>query len=289
MGLINAGDVNLYYEEQGHGTAILLIAPSGATAATWGGLVDDLADVGRVITYDRRGYTRSGGGVVRNAATHTRDAAALLDALAPAPAVIVGTSAGATIALDLAVRRPDLVRAVVAHEAPWRALLHPAPAGLLALARMQWLAWRRDYADAAEVLLSYVYSYRDGGTAWEAFPPEWRQVARTNGRAVIADLQATLGSYPRARDLARLTTPVVCTYGARSGNYMHATTRALANTIPSATLSEIAGAAHAVPFDAPARFADVIARAVTTTETATNAAKPNTAPTTPKVDHPPGA
>ena len=33
--------------------------------------------------------------------------------------VDVGTSAGATIALDLAVRRPDLVRAVVVHEAAW--------------------------------------------------------------------------------------------------------------------------------------------------------------------------
>lgn len=278
MGLINVDDIDLYYEERGKGPPILLIPPSGATASTWGGLVDDLTNVGRVIAYDRRGYTRSGGETVRTAAVHTHDAAGLLETLAAAPAVVVGISAGATIAVDLAVRRSDLVRAVVAHETPWRALLHPTVAGLAALARMQWLAWRGQYADAAEVLLRYVYSYRDSGTAWDAFPAEWRQVARRNGRAVVADLRATLGSYPGARDLARISTPVVCTYGTRSGTYMRATTRALANAIPTATLREVDGAAHAVSFDAPDNFthviSDVLARSAP--QPGTNAVSPST-------------
>jgi hypothetical protein len=33
------------------------------------------------------------------------------------PGANAGTSAGATIAVDIAVRRPDLVQAVIAHEA----------------------------------------------------------------------------------------------------------------------------------------------------------------------------
>jgi pimeloyl-ACP methyl ester carboxylesterase len=37
--------------------------------------------------------------------THTADAATLLESLQAAPAVVVGTSAGAGIAIDLAVRR----------------------------------------------------------------------------------------------------------------------------------------------------------------------------------------
>ena len=92
--------------------------------------------------------------------------------------MVVGTSAGATIALDLAVRRPDLVRAVVVHEAAWRALRHPDASGLGTLARMQWLAWRGRYPEAAETLLRWVYSYRDGGSAWDAFPEQWRRTAR---------------------------------------------------------------------------------------------------------------
>src|SRR5215467_14570738 len=135
MGFVKARGSKFYYEEGGDGPPILLIPPAGATASTWGTLAGHLAGAGRVIAYDRRGYDRSGGEVVRSAAEHTRDAVAVLDVLEARPAVAVGTSAGATIALDLAVRRPDLVRAVVVHEAAWRALRHPDASGLGMLAR----------------------------------------------------------------------------------------------------------------------------------------------------------
>jgi len=266
MGFVKARGSSFYYEEQGDGPPILLIPPAGSTASTWGALIGDLAGAGRVIAYDRRGYTRSGGEVVRSAAEHTRDAAAVLEALNARPAVVAGTSAGATIALDLAVRRPDLVRAVVVHEAPWRALRHASASGLGTLARMQWLAWRGRYGEAAETLLRWVYAYRDGGSAWDAFPQQWRQTARENGRSVVADLQATLGGHPRAQELATITAPVVCTYGSRSRSYMRSVTRALAQAIPTASVREIDGTAHAVPFDAPGNFARVIAEAMRSSE-----------------------
>ncbi len=266
MGFIKARGSNFYYEEMGEGPPILLIPPAGSTASTWGALAGDLAGVGRVIAYDRRGYSRSGGEVVRSAPAHALDAAAVLEALEARPAVAVGTSAGAAIALDLAVRRPDLVRTVVAHEAPWRALRHPDASGLGTLARMQWLAWRGRYAQAAETLLRWVYAYRDGGSAWDEFPEEWRRTARENGRSVVADLRATLGGHPRAQDLAKITAPVVCTYGSRSRSYMRSITRWLAQAIPTASVREIDGAAHAVPFDAPGNFVQVIVEAIRSSE-----------------------
>jgi pimeloyl-ACP methyl ester carboxylesterase len=259
MEYIKARGSSLYYEEQGAGQPILLIPPAGSTASTWGALPGDLAGAGQVITYDRRGYSRSGGEVVRSAAEHALDAAALLEALEAGPVVVAGTSAGATIALDLAVRRPDLVRAVVVHEAAWRALRHPDASGLGTLARMQWLAWRGRYPEAAETLLRWVYSYRDGGTAWDAFPEQWRQTARGNGRSVVADLKSSMGGYPRVTALATITAPVVCTYGSRSRGYMRAVTRSLAKAVPTATVREIGGTAHAVQFDAPGAFTQVIA------------------------------
>ena len=60
MGFIKARGSNFYYEEMGEGPPIL-IPPAGSTASTWGAVVGDLAGVGRVIAYDRRGYSRSGG------------------------------------------------------------------------------------------------------------------------------------------------------------------------------------------------------------------------------------
>jgi pimeloyl-ACP methyl ester carboxylesterase len=280
MAYVDVAGATLYYEEYGRdGPPILLIPPSGATAATWGGVVDGLAAVGRVITYDRRGYSRSGGEVVRSVAVHTSDAVALLEAVATAPAVAVGTSAGATIALDLAVRRPDLVRAVVVHEAPWRALRHPTVSALVTLARMEWLTLNRRHSAAADVLLRYVYAYRDGGSAWDAFPDKWRQIARHHGRAVVSDLHSTLGERPRARDLATITVPVCCTYGSRSRTYMRSTMRALADVIPTATLREIAGAAHAAPFDAADEFVQAIASVMTSaTRSGTSLGRKKTCP-----------
>ena len=171
---------DLYYEEVGEGVPILLIHPAGATASTWGSAIGQLARIGRVITYDRRGYARSGGATVRSVSMHTADAAAVLEHLRTPPAVVVGTSAGAAIATDLAVRRPDLVRVVVAHEFPWRFAHHlPTVSQVMALAMIGSLALRGRHGDAADALLRSAYTYRDGGSAWDAFPAEWRQAGAT--------------------------------------------------------------------------------------------------------------
>lgn len=255
----------LYYEESGEGVPILLVHPAGATASTWGPAFEELAGIGRVIAYDRRGYARSGGEPARSMSIHTADAATLLESLQAAPAVVVGTSAGAGIAIDLAVRRPDLVRTVVAHEFPWRVIRHlPTRSQAAALARIGWLALRRRHGDAADALLRFVYTYQDGGSAWDAFPGEWRRVGRENGRAALVDLRNSIGDYPSRADLATVTAPVVCSYGARSPGTMLRDVRALAGAIPQARLHRIEGSGHAAPFDATAGFVELIGSAVAT-------------------------
>ena len=81
MGSVRSDGCDLYYEEMGEGVPILLIHPAGATASTWGAATEELARIGRVITYDRRGYARSGGEPARSISTHTADAAAILESL----------------------------------------------------------------------------------------------------------------------------------------------------------------------------------------------------------------
>lgn len=259
MAALDARASDLYYEEKGNGLPVLLIHPSGATGSTWGALVDDLAEVGRVIAYDRRGYRRSGGEPVHSIRAHTEDAAGLLEALGTPPAVVVGTSVGATIAIDLALRRPDLVRAVVAHESPWRVTRQPpTPSLIAALARMGWLSARGRHADAAAAFLRFAYAYRDGETAWDAFPEEWRQTVSENAEAALTDIRIAISGYPNAKALATITLPVTCTYGARSAPTLVRVAHSLARAIPTARLREIPGAAHAAAFDSPANFAQVI-------------------------------
>jgi pimeloyl-ACP methyl ester carboxylesterase len=242
---------------------MLLIHPSGSTTDTWGSFVDDLARIGRVITYDRRGYARSGGSMVRSVSTHTADAAALLEYLGTSPAVIVGTSAGAIIAIDLAVRRPDLVHAVVAHEAPWRFTRHlPSVSQLGALAKIGSYGVIGRHRAAAEVLLRNAYAYADGGSAWDAFPDEWRRIALENAQPTLADFRSTIRDYPSASELATINVPVLCTYGARSPKNMARLIRSLTEAIPTARTVRIDGAGHAAAFDQASNFVGVIAQTI---------------------------
>jgi 3-oxoadipate enol-lactonase len=244
----------------GEGVPILLIHPAGATASTWGSATEELARIGRVITYDRRGYARSGGEPVRSMSTHTADAAAILEYLRTPPAVVVGTSAGAAIAVDLAVRRPDLVQVVIAHEFPWRFARHlPTISQAAALLKIGSLVLRGRQSDAAEALLRSAYTYRDGASAWDAFPEEWRRAGRENARASLRDFRSSIGEYPPAADLASVEVPVMCTYGARSPDSMFRFARSLASAIPTARTHRIEGAGHAVAFDAPTDFVQLIA------------------------------
>jgi pimeloyl-ACP methyl ester carboxylesterase len=263
VGALGTGGCDLYHEVVGEGVPILLIHPSGATASTWGAATEELARIGRVIIYDRRGYARSGGEPVHSMSAHTADAAALLEHLQMRPAVVVGTSAGAAIAVDLAVRRPDLVKVVPAHEFPWRFTHRVPPASqIAALAKIGALALRGRHGDAAEVLLRTTYTYSDGASAWDAFPAEWRQVARENARAALADFRNSIVAYPSAADLATITVPVVCSYGSRSRKSMVGLVRSLAAAIPTATTRQIDGAGHAAPFDATTNFVRLIAASI---------------------------
>jgi esterase len=108
--------VRLYYEERGSGAPILCVHGAGSSALVWAPAIPDLARFGRVISYDRRGYTRSQRPdpyLPTSVAEHTDDAAALLDVLGATPAVVIGRSYGGYIAIDLALRYPKHVRALV--------------------------------------------------------------------------------------------------------------------------------------------------------------------------------
>lgn len=108
--------VRLYHEEHGSGAPILCIHGGGSSALMWADAVAELARLGRVIAYDRRGCTRSERPEPyerTSVAEQADDAAALLDALAAVPAVVIGRSYGGAVAIDLALRYPDRVRALV--------------------------------------------------------------------------------------------------------------------------------------------------------------------------------
>jgi len=105
-----------HYAERGAGAAILCIHGLSSSAQMWrDAAIDELARLGRVIVYDRRGCTRSERPepLETSVAQQAEDAAALLEGLDATPAVVIGRSYGGEVATELALRHRDHVRALV--------------------------------------------------------------------------------------------------------------------------------------------------------------------------------
>lgn len=115
---------SLHYEIRGAGPLLLLICGGVYDAAGYADLAERLADRHTVITYDRRGNSRSplaGPPAYQRIEVHADDAHRLLADLGATPdepADVFGNSSGAMIGLELATRHPEQLRTLVAHEPP---------------------------------------------------------------------------------------------------------------------------------------------------------------------------
>ncbi len=113
-GYLELGDVRTWYGERGRGEPLVLLHPGGADARAWAPNLDALSERFRVFTPERRGHGRTPD--VEGPITYelmARDTIAFLEAVVGGPARLVGCSAGAIVALLVALRRPDLTRRVV--------------------------------------------------------------------------------------------------------------------------------------------------------------------------------
>jgi acetyltransferase/esterase len=128
-GTVVTEGAEVYFERRGSGPALLLISGGGGDAGNYSGLADSLADEYTVLTYDRRGNSRSR---LRTDPTKLRveqqsaDARAVLEHNGMGSASVFGSSSGAVIGLDVAARAPHAVELLVAHEPPVISVLDDA-------------------------------------------------------------------------------------------------------------------------------------------------------------------
>jgi pimeloyl-ACP methyl ester carboxylesterase len=196
---------HLYYKIRGTGPILLLIAGGAGDAETFDLLAEHLVAHYTIVTYDRRGLTRSPLDDPDQAieiATHGDDACRLLAALSPAPAHVFGSSIGALIGLDLALHHPEQVRLLVAHEPPLGQLLSEAERPTV---DMQEIARREGGAAAIKALAASIgvqYADREPGVT---LPQETERSAANRDFFVTHDVGA-VGRY--RLDIAALqTTP----------------------------------------------------------------------------------
>jgi pimeloyl-ACP methyl ester carboxylesterase len=117
---------NIYYCVRGKGPLLLLLTGGDGDADSADPLRERLLDRYTVVTYDRRGLSRSTidpSAAASTLTTHSADAHELLAALTREPVFVMGSSIGALIGLDLVARHAEQVRTLIAHEPPaWQFL-----------------------------------------------------------------------------------------------------------------------------------------------------------------------
>ncbi len=109
-----ASGVELSFEVEGTGDALVLIAGLADDRSSWGSVAPALAESRRVVTFDNRGIGRSstpaGPYTIEQMAD---DAHSLIAELELGPADVLGSSMGGAIAMSLAARHPQAVNRLV--------------------------------------------------------------------------------------------------------------------------------------------------------------------------------
>ncbi|GAA1056594.1 3-oxoadipate enol-lactonase [Agromyces luteolus] len=246
MARIRVNGVDLHVEERGRGAPILGIHGTPSSAALWADAAERLAERGRCLTYDRRGFVRSAGAEADAATSlddHVADAAALLDQADATPAAVVGRSTGGLIALELARRHPEAVSALV--------LLEPALFTTDAAARA-WAAEARDRiaATAAEHpdrAAEAVFRVMLGDEAWTGLPADVRGAFAAANGGVLAELAGDgldLSARPRryeAGELEAVRAPTLVVVAESSPEPLHRAAGWIVDRIPGARRSDVAG------------------------------------------------
>jgi pimeloyl-ACP methyl ester carboxylesterase len=239
-----------YWTSFGQGPrAALMIHCSLAHSGSWGGMARHLSGALTMTAFDLPGHGRSAdwderaeiqGLCVDIAAEFLRE-----------PTDIIGHSFGATVALRLAVARPDLVRSLTLIEPVcFVVAFHDQPSLRARLdARMadfDTAILAGDHASAAQSFLA-VWGDRAG---WEHLPETVRDALAAQMPVVAAGqpaLHTDLAGMLRPGVLEALDIPVLVCEGSESPFIMSAITEGLAARLPRAERTILAGAGHMAP------------------------------------------
>jgi pimeloyl-ACP methyl ester carboxylesterase len=159
---LEARGVELSWSERGEGSPVLLIHETATGAAAWEPMASAISERARAISYDRRGWGASSAppGYQRTTIEEqSEDAAALVESLGAGPALLCGAGMGGVIALDLSLRRPELVACSLLVEPDALALLPAATEALSQDRRALEIAVAEQGAEGAVTL------YLSGGLA----------------------------------------------------------------------------------------------------------------------------
>jgi pimeloyl-ACP methyl ester carboxylesterase len=249
----------MHHEETGSGTPVVLVHAGIADSRMWEPQWRAFADDYRLVRLDLPGFGRT---PIEVPQRHARDVLALVEELELGDLVLVGCSMGGRVCLELAVARPDLVRALVLVDSGLPG--GPPSDAIRAYADAEDEAVSRGDLDAAveENLRMWV----DGpGRAPDDVDPAVRGAVAEMVRRSLElhvprweEVDEELLVPDVADRLGEVRAPTLVVVGDEDVDHMQAIARRLASEIPRARLLTIAGAAHFPSLEQPAVFDEAL-------------------------------
>jgi pimeloyl-ACP methyl ester carboxylesterase len=215
-GRVEVNGAQIYYEVRGSGPPLLLIMGLTGDAGWFEPLAELLAERFTVITYDRRGNSRSPcpeGWTSTSVAEQADDAAGLLSTLRLGPAIVFGNSFGAMILLELITRHPRAVRGAIAHEPPLLSLLYHAH-DLVDF-------WKAKVAKGGPRNVLKVFTETKEDEADNGLDPSMMQRAFDNGKVIFSVEMPVIISYkPNVGALRGSNIPIFAAAGEETAMYL---------------------------------------------------------------------
>ncbi len=256
--------INLYWELTGQkGDSFVLVHGSWVDHHSWDAVVNELSKTFKVVTYDRRGHSKSErpdeqGSIEQDVS----DLIALVEHLGLVPAHIVGNSGGASIVLRTATKRQDIFKTLVVHEPPLFGLLKDAPGGESVLKAVinggKAVANLIAKGENEEAAKQFVENIAIGPGAWRQFPVQVQQTFIYNAPTFYDETQDPEGLNIDTSKLSHFNKPALLTNGTQSPSFFLMALDELAKAIPHAKRVTYEGAGHIPHMSHPTEYIEVV-------------------------------
>ncbi|MEE3852644.1 alpha/beta hydrolase [Gordonia sp. LSe1-13] len=245
---VRVNGIDISYDDAGTGPLVVMVMGTGSPGRVWQAHQQPaLVKAGyRVVTFDNRGIAPSS--ECAEGFTHddmVADTAGLIEHLGAGPAFVVGTSLGARITQELALARPDVVKAAVMIATYGRnsPLQQAISAGERALYDNK-ITLPPDYAAAITAHLNLSPHTLDDDRAAK----DWLDVIGFSPQTVTAGVRAQLGLHDREADrlgaYRGISRPALVIGFADDRTLPPKLAREVADAIPGARYEEISKAGH---------------------------------------------
>jgi pimeloyl-ACP methyl ester carboxylesterase len=261
MTAANVNGIDLYFDTVGAGETLVLTHGSWTDGSGWAPAVPSLAERYHVVTWDRRGHSRSqDGNTPGSRVEDAADLAGLIEYLDCGQVHLAGNSYGAIVALAAVTDRPDLVASAAVHEPPLFGLLEGTadPRVAEALIAVQQplqsvaaLIEAGDHRAAAELFIDGVAL---GPGSWAQMPEPVRALIASNACTYLDELHDPTALTIDTSALTATTVPLQLTYGTASPMLFPKVIDQLASLVPTARVAILHDVGHIPHASHPERW-----------------------------------